>query len=167
VGRYGAGQLSDLAINADGTIALIRGYQGLSTLEWHGAKLDIYLYGGGEYASRTARTDPVTGKPVGYGNPRFNNSGCYLETAPGANTGFTPGALANCTGDTRALIEGTGGFWYRFYNGPRGRFQFGTQYSYVTRNTWSGAGGLATGAAGLAPHTIDGMLFTSFRYYLP
>ena len=98
-----------------------------------------------------SQIDPVTGKPVGYGNPLFNNGGCYTEAAPGANTGFTPGALANCTGDTRALIEGTGGFWYRFYNGPRGRFQFGTQYSYVTRNTWSGAGGLATGSAGLAP----------------
>ena len=167
VGRYGAGQLSDLAINADGSLALIRGYQGLGTLEWHGAKLDLYLYGGAEYASRTAQIDPVTKKPVGYGSTLFNNSGCYLENAPGANTGFTPGALANCTGDTRALIEGTGGFWYRFYNGPRGRFQFGTQYSYVTRNTWAGNGGLTPGASGLAPHGIDGMVLTSFRYYLP
>lgn len=159
VGRYGAGQLSDVAIGANGTVSLIRGYQGLTTIEWHGEKLDVYLYGGAEYASRTAQTDPISGKEVGYGAPLFVNSGCYTETLPTVNTGFTPGALANCTGDTRALIEGTGGFWYRFSNGPRGRFQFGTQYSYVTRNAWSGVDG--------APHGIDGMLFTSFRYYLP
>ena len=161
VGRYGAGQLADVTIHADGTLALIRGYQGLTTLEWHGTKLDLYAYGGTEYASRTAtETDPVTGKEVGYGNPLSVNSGCYTETLPGAGTGFTPGTPANCTGDTRALIEGTGGFWYRFYNGPAGRVQFGGQYSYVTRNTWSGVGGLA-------PRSIDGMVFTSFRYYLP
>ena len=65
------------------------------------------------------------------------------------------------------MVEGTVGFWYRFYSGPRGRFQFGTQYSYVTRNTWSGTGGLTKGADGLDPHGIDNMIFTSFRYYLP
>ena len=160
IGRYGPGSLSDLTINADGTLALIREYQGLSTLEWHSTKFDLYAYGGTEYASRTAtETDPVTGKEVGYGNRLFVNSGCYTETLPGAGTGFTPGTLANCIGDTRALVEGTGGFWYRFYNGPAGRVQFGGQYSYVTRNTWSGVGG--------APRSIDGMVFTSLRYYLP
>lgn len=159
VGRYGAGQLPDLAIQANGTVNLIRGYQGLSTIEWHGTKLDAYLYGGAEYASRTAQIDPLSGKEVGYGAPLFVNSGCATETLPTVNTGFTPSALTNCTGDTRALIEGTGGFWYRFYNGPKGKFQFGTQYSYVTRNTWSGVGG--------EPHGIDGMVFTSLRYYLP
>ena len=54
--------------------------------------------------------------------------------------GFAPGvAPSTCTGDTRAVVEGTGGFWYRFYGGPKGRFQFGTQYSYLTRNVWGGA----------------------------
>ncbi len=160
IGRYGPGSLPDLTVNANGTLALIREYQGLGTLEWHGTKLDLYAYGGTEYASRTATdADPVTGKQVGYGNPLFVNSGCYTETLPGAGTGFTPGTLANCVGDTRALIEGTGGFWYRFYNGPAGRVQLGGQYSYVTRNTWSGVGG--------APRSIDGMVLTSLRYYLP
>jgi hypothetical protein len=159
VGRYGAAQLSDLTINANGTPALIKGYQGLTTLEWRGKKLDVYLYGGAEYASRTSQIDHVTSKPVGYGSPLFNNSGCYVEAAP--TGGFAPGvAPSTCTGDTRAVVEGTGGFWYRFYSGPKGRFQFGSQYSYLTRNTWAGAGGVA-------PHGIDGMVFTSFRYYLP
>ena len=106
--------------------------------------------------------DPLASKGkganVGYGAPTFANTGCYTEIAPGSG-GFSPGSLAGCTGDTRALMEGTVGFWYRFYAGPRGRFQYGTQYSYVTRNAWSGVGG--------SPNGLDGMVFTSFRYYLP
>jgi hypothetical protein len=38
--------LSDLAINGDGTLQLIKGLQGLATLEWHGKKLDVYSYVG-------------------------------------------------------------------------------------------------------------------------
>jgi hypothetical protein len=159
VGRYGTGGLPDLAINADGTPRLIKGYQGLTTLEWHGKKLFVYLYGGAEYAGRTFEVDPLSHKQVGYGAPSFDNTGCFAEVLPTGSTGFVPGSLAHCTGDTRVLIEGTGGFWYRFYEGPAGRVQFGTQYSYVTRETWSGLGG--------EPHGIDNMVFTSLRYYLP
>jgi hypothetical protein len=169
VGRYGASQLSDLAINGDGTVHLIKNLQGLTSLEWHGKKLDVYVYSGAEYAARTASWDQNlnkgAGAQVGYGAPKFSNAGCYTELPPTVNTGFTPTTLSNCTADTRATIEGTAGFWYRFYNGPRGRFQFGTQYSYVTRQTWSGI--TPTSAPSGSPEGIDGMIFTSFRYYLP
>jgi len=169
IGRYGATQLSDLAINGDGSLHLIKDLQGLATLEWHGKKLDVYAYTGAEYAARTASFDPISNKQVGYGAPLFSNTGCYTETVPvtTGTAGFNPGSLANCTGDTRAAIEGTIGFWYRFYNGPRGKFQFGTQYSYVTRQTWSGVGPAGAGAPGVTPEGLDGMVFTSFRYYLP
>lgn len=171
VGRYGSAQLSDLAIHANGTLDLIRGYQGLTTLEWHGKKLDVYFYTGAEYAKRTYDFDPLgnkgAGAQVGYGARKFSNSGCYSETVPNitGTAGFNPGSLSSCTADTRAAIEGTAGFWYRFYSGPRGRFQFGTQYSYVTRQTWSGI--TPTSAPSGAPEGIDGMVFTSLRYYLP
>jgi len=161
VGRYAPGGLSDASISADGTIHLIKNLHGLGTLEWHGEKLDIYSYGGVEYAGRSwgiDETNPSKPVQVGYGAPGFNNAGCYTEIAPGSG-GFSPGSLAGCTADTRALMEGTVGFWYRFYSGPRGRFQYGTQFSYVTRNTWSGNG--------RQPNGLDGMVFTSFRYYLP
>ena len=166
IGRYGAGGLSDMAIHANGTPDLIKNYQGLASLEWHGKKLDVYLYTGAEQDSRTYDYDLNTATYVGYGAPKFNNSGCYTETPPsfGTTAGFNPGSLSKCTADTRALIEGTAGFWYRFYNGPRGKFQFGTQYSYVTRQTWSGTAG--TGVSG-SPEGLDGMVFTSLRYYLP
>lgn len=160
VARYGTGGLADASITNLGTVHLIRSSQGLATLEWHTPKLDIYLNAGAEYDSRTATYDPILKKAVGYGSSQFSNSGCFTETGPVNNSGFLPGGLSSCTADTRVLIEGTAGFWYRFYNGPHGRLQFGPQYSYVTRNAWSGA-------SGFEPHGIDGMVFGSFRYYLP
>jgi len=160
VGRYGTATLPDASITNLGTYHLVRNSIGLATLEWHAPKLDIYLNTGAEYASRTVSFDPVLNKTVGYGSPAFSNSGCSTETVPVNSSGFLPGGLSSCTADTRVVIEGTAGFWYRFYNGPHGRLQWGPQYSYVTRNTWSGT-------LGLAPHGIDGMVFASFRYYLP
>jgi hypothetical protein len=141
---------------------LVKNLHGLATLELKTKRVDFYSYGGVEYADRTWSVDPITGKPVGYGAPGFNNTGCYTEVPPGTSgvvSGPVAGTLANCTGDTRALMEGTIGFWYRFYSGPKGRFQYGTQYSYVTRNTWVGDG--------RQPNGVDNMIFTSFRYYLP
>lgn len=163
VGRYGSVGLPDAMVRADGTLGLVKNLQGLTTLEYHHPKIDVYFNVGAEYASRTASFDPVTNKVVGYGSPTFSNSGCYSETGPGPG-GFLPGGLSGCTADTRVLIEGSTGFWYKLYDGSRekvnrGRVQFGPQFSYVTRNTWSGNG--------IEPHGIDGMLFTSFRYYLP
>ena len=159
IGRYGTATLADASVHGNGTLDLIRSYQGLGTLEWHDRKFDIYLNGGAEYDGRAASFDPVTGKVVGYGSPKFSNSGCFTEIVPKDGNGFLPGSLSSCTSDTRVVIEGTAGFWYRFYSGPKGRFQFGPQYSYITRNTWSGKG--------IEPHGIDNMIFTSFRYYLP
>jgi len=161
VGRYGTATLPDASITEQGAFHLIRSSQGLATLEWHGPKLDVYLNAGAEYASRAASFDPVLNKAVGYGSPLFPNSGCFVEAGPVNNSGFLPGGLgSSCTADTRVLVEGTAGFWYRVYQGPRGRIQWGPQFSYVTRNTWSGA-------SSFEPHGLDGMVFTSFRYYLP
>ena len=160
LGRYGTGGLSDTSVHADGTLQLIRSYQGLATLEWHGPKVDVYLNAGTEYAGRESGLDPISGKYVGYGSPFFSNTGCYSETLPSSG-GFLPGGLSSCTADTRALTEGTVGFWWRLYNGPKGRIQWGPQFSYVNRATW------ADEVHGLEPHGIDGMVFTSFRYYLP
>jgi hypothetical protein len=175
IGRYGTAGLSDATARPNGTLALIRSYQTLGTLEFHATpKLDIYAYVGGEYAGRTT----YNGGKTGYGNFARRDDGCSVETLPlsapaaavnttavlGAN-GFIPGALSNCDGDTRVILEGTIGFWYRFYNGPKGRMQWGAQYSYVDRNTWSGVG--ATAGSTADPHGLDNMVFTSMRYYLP
>jgi multidrug efflux pump subunit AcrA (membrane-fusion protein) len=166
VGRYGTAGLPDASIHADGAFNLVKNAQGLGTLEWHGSKLDVYFDGGVEYAGRAFDFDPITGKYVGYGSPFANNYGCYTETQPGVANGLAPGTLADCTGDSRAVLEGTGGFWYRFYNGPKGKVQWGAQYSYVTRETWYGVGFTKTGPT-VSPSGLDNMVFSSLRYYLP
>ena len=160
IGRYGSGGLADASIHGDGTLDLIKNYQGLATLEWHGPNLDIYLNYGMEYNSRANDFDPLSGKYVGYGSPNFNNLGCYTETVPQNGAGFLPGSLSGCTADSRALSEATIGFWHRIYQGPKGRIQWGPQFSYVNRSAWSGT-------FGIAPKGVDDMIFTSFRYYLP
>jgi hypothetical protein len=159
VGRYGTSGLPDATVNADGTLAPLRSYQGLATLEYHMPRFDIYLNGGEEYVKRRWQIDPVSGKAVGYGSPLFNTSGCYTETLPGSGNGFGFGGLANCNADTQSVIEGSMGFWLRLYNGPKGRLQLGPQYSYVSRGAWRGTVG--------EPHGIENMVLTSFRYYLP
>jgi hypothetical protein len=164
VGRYGTGGLPDASIHANGTLDLVKSYQALGTLGWHGPKLDVYMNAGAEYAGRAADFDPISGKNVGYGSPMFSNSGCFTEISPTVNNGFTPAGPLSCTADTRVLIEGTFGIWFKPYDGSkekvnRGRIQWGPQFSYVDRNAWSGVGG--------EPHGLDAMIFTSFRYYLP
>jgi hypothetical protein len=100
----------------------------------------------------------------GYGSPYANNTGCSTETLPSA-TG-TPGTGGTCAGDTRYISEATLGFWNKIYQGEKGRVQWGIQYSYIYRNTWSGSNGL-TGTTSIQPHATNNMFFTSFRYYLP
>jgi hypothetical protein len=177
LGRYGSGGLSDATIRPDGTIALLKNYQALGTLVFHPTpKWDIYLNAGGDYASRAAYsfTNPTgtTTTQMGYGNPHFANSGCYVITAPSTTTpagttagaGYVPGSPSNCTFDPRNILEGTLGFWYRFYQGSKGRVQFGMQYSYAVLNTW---GGTAAPNGVTSPSSDINMWFTSFRYYLP
>ena len=94
----------------------------------------------------------------GYGNIAANNSGCSTEGVP-AGTG-TPSGGGTCAGDTRFIYEGTLGFWHKIYQGPKGGFRWSIQYSYFSRNTWSGAGSLQ-------PKAVNNMVWTSFRYYLP
>jgi archaellum component FlaC len=157
VGRYGTAGLADVTVRPDGVLVPIRSYQGLGTFEVHKKKFDFYLNYGAEYAARTSFTDS-SGKGVGYGSPLFGVAGCATEPLPGAG-GFVPGSQSGCTADTRVVAETSVGFWYRFYNGPKGKVQFGPQYSYVQRSTWSGTGG--------DPMATENMFLTSFRYYLP
>ena len=57
IGRFGSSQLADATARPDGTLAPIRTGHGLGILEFHPTpKLDIYAYGGAEYAARAAYT---------------------------------------------------------------------------------------------------------------
>jgi len=172
VGRYSSAQLADVTARPNGTLAAIRSAAWLGMLEVHpNPKLDLYAYGGGEYAARTAYTftnalgNPV---PVGYGSPLFNDSGCSTETAPGGPG--APGAGGTCTGDIRSILEGTVGFWHKIYNGPKGRVQWGLTYSYFTKVGWAADNfNSTTGVAGpsVNPKAVNNMIWTAFRYYIP
>jgi hypothetical protein len=194
IGRYGSAQLADATARPDGSLALIRTAHGLARFEAHVTpKLDLYFYYGGEYAWRAGyqgynavtilKTAAIPATPTtvaipatttttfslnsigGYGNIAANNSGCATQAAP--INDFNPSAGGTCAGDIRLIQEGTAGFWYKFYQGGKGRLQFGVQYSYVTKSAWSGSGGVAAGLPAIAPKANDNMVFTSFRYYIP
>ncbi len=173
VGRYGTSGLPDTTVHPDGTLAPIKNYQGLVSVELHPLKkLDLDGYAGAEYAQRTTYLNTLTGTKgfgslVGYAPITASNTGCNTETLP-TSTGngfaggapYNPGTPASCLGATRAVIEGTGEFVYRFYDSPKyGRMQYAMQYSYLTREAWTGVGG--------APKATNNMVFTSLRYYIP
>ncbi len=174
VGRYGTIGLKDATVRPNGTLAPLRGGQGLGTIEWHATpKLDIYLNGGVEYVARgffitTPQTAAVAGVATGYGSPFLNNSGCNAAPEALPTSGGLPSSAGSCTGDPRNVVEGTFGFWHRFYKGDKGTLQWGLQYSYVALNAWSGTNGSAvTGSPQFKPHANENMVFTSFRYYIP
>jgi hypothetical protein len=179
VGRYGTSTLPDLTVHPDGTLAPIKAYQGLLSIEPHPTKkLDLFGYAGAEYAQRTVFLNTIAtsanfGKLTGYAPPTSSNAGCNTETLP-TSTGnglaggapYNPGNPASCLGATRVVIEGTAGFTYRFYASPKfGRLQYAVQYSYLTRSAWAGVG--ATVGSVAAPKATNNMVFTGLRYYIP
>ena len=111
----------------------------------------------------------------GYGSRFANNTGCLTEAAPNNTTGgtivgglnpvTTPSSGGSCAGDTRLIEEGTLGFWYKFFQGPKGGLRWGLQYSYFAKNGWSGNNNKPV--FGFAPKAVDNMVWTSFRYYIP
>jgi hypothetical protein len=179
IGRFGSAQLADATVRPDGTMALIRGEQALARVEFHATpKLDVYLYGGNEYAWRAAYgnyqivtvttaagvstyTSSNT-KIGGYGSPFANNSGCSSEGLPTGTS--TPSAGGTCAGDIRNIMDFTLGFWHKLYQGPKGGVRWGIQYSYLTKSGWSGNNNTTTS---ISPKAVDNMVWTSFRYYLP
>jgi len=178
IGRYSSAQLADVTARPDGTLAAVRSAAWLGMLELHPSpKFDVYAYGGGEYAARTAYTYVnAAGNTVGvgYGSPLFSNSGCTTEGFPGASASSSPTAptsAGSCTGDVHNVIEGTLGFWHNMYSGSKGRLRWGIQYSYLTKVGWSG--NATTGIAippvviSQRPKAVENMVLTSFRYYLP
>jgi hypothetical protein len=167
VGRYGDSTLSDVTFRPDGSLEPLRGGSALLSLELNPTpKLNVYAYYGGDYAERALYNAVIAGKPtlIGYGRTTNVTTGCGIEVAPAAAAGNSilataTSSPANCSPDTRMIQEGTAGYWYDFYRGPKGRIRQGIQYSYLEKNTWRGTGG--------SPKAIDNMVFTSFRYYLP
>ena len=143
IGRYGSAQLPDVTMTPSGSLTPIREYEALLGLIYTPSPfMTVYGYAGREQESATYYT--VGSAAYGYGAPEFNNSGCQL-------------AGATCTGNTQAVSEWSGGFWWKFYQGRLGNLQFGMQGEYFERRAFRGVGGAPTA------NMFVGM--ASFRYY--
>lgn len=148
IGRYGSSQMPDVTVKPDGSFATIPEVQALAGFVVKPNSLwTVYLYGGLEQAQRTAYTNTAGTTGYGYGSALYNNSGCDL----------TSGTASTCVANTRQIQQISGGFWWKYYQGPIGNLQLGLQGSYTKRNTFSGVGG--------DPSTDISMVFISFRYY--
>jgi hypothetical protein len=161
VGRYGDATEADVTARPDGTLAPIRGGSALAGLELHATpKLEVYAYYGGDYDARQLYNAAGS---IGYGRFTAATTGCNVNsiaTAPGNNTPVSSTTNpAGCAPDTRDIQEFSGGYWYDFYRGSKGRIRQGFQYSFLNKQTWQGTGG--------SPTAKTNMFFTSFRYYLP
>jgi hypothetical protein len=152
VGRYGAGQLPDVTIAADGSLTPVTGLAamvGLIAHPWEG--LDVYAYAGLEQVQASFFNVGTT--LFGLGNPGFSNAGCTITT-PFSFAGGTP---ADCIANNRRLSDLTVGFWQNVYKGSYGRVAVGAEYEYIKREVFAGLGG--------APSADNNIVLTSLRYY--
>jgi hypothetical protein len=151
VSRYADSGNADLYIRPDGNIELIKAASFLVGVETHPTpKFDWYTYFGTEYQERSAGVQGAVA--YGYGAANANYAKC-----------FTTEAAFSCSAPFKNLNQIATGFWYRFYKGPMGTLQFGSQYSYTQKVAWSGL----SGTAGVSPSGDEHMVYTSFRYYIP
>ena len=145
VGRYGSGQLPDATFKADGSPAPLPELITMVGLIGHPIKaVDVYGYAGMEQIGRKTFTAGAT--TDGYGGSNVNNSGCRTELS----------AATTCGAQTRSLVNGTVGAWWRFLHGGYGTMLAGAQYSYTKRIAFHGVGG--------TPKTDENAVFVSLRY---
>ena len=149
IGRYGAAGFADVTL--DPTTAEMRPLRQARVMAGvvyhHGSRLDVYAYGGDEYAGRLALLSPA-GTAAGYGSPLVSYASCSNEVA-----------LNGCHGDNRNIYEATMGYWYRVFRGDFGSINYGNQVVYVHRNLWSGIG--------RTPEGSDIAIYSTLRFYFP
>ncbi|MFZ3176752.1 MAG: hypothetical protein WBD92_02110 [Methylovirgula sp.] len=151
IGRYGAGGLSDVTFNPDGTFRALPEAMFLAGVTVHATpQLELYANGGGE---KILSPEYFPGY-AGYGNPAdVDNTGCFTE-------------FGTCTGVTKDVWEITGGFWDKIYQGNFGSVRFGMQYAYIKRDLEPGT--LVPGGGHgplLGGSTDENAIYASFRYY--
>lgn len=146
LGRFTATPFPDATVAQDGTILPLTITAVAAGLIWHATQsLDLYAYAGMEKAN--AAFAAVGTVPFGYGNPLYNNTGCFAENSPSTT----------CNGNTREVRQVTAGFYDAIYQGSYGVVKAGLQYSYTQRLAFEGIGG--------APRTDDNIVMAQIRYY--
>jgi hypothetical protein len=157
IGRYGSGQLPDVALSANGVslvpIPVVQGLVGLIAHPMPG--LDFYTYGGWEHADRAP--GGARSAAGGYGFGGLINTGCNTEQSTAVAPTVNSAGTIVCQGQTENIVQITPGFWQDLFKGPFGRVVLGAQYSYTRRIGFNGVGG--------APSVAENIAMISFRYY--
>ena len=150
-------------------------------------KLDIYMNVGGEYRDRAAVHQDGGAARTRATVPTLNNSGCWTETLPvtgpstgsntgvptgvGGSTGFIPGPLASCTGDTAQRHRRYARVLVSLLQRPEGKLPIRHAVFQLRPQHLAGRGERNRERRRFTtsgqPHSDENMVFTSFRYYLP
>ena len=160
LGRYASGQLPDATIGPNGSPRPIPEVSALLGLVYHPTKaFDLYAYVGTEQQQKSTLNyyNGKTVVPYGYGNGFYVDTGCNTE-----------GSAAACSGQTRGLVDGTLGGWWRFMHGDYGTLEVGAEWEYIRRTAFSGTSvstvGKTTVDSTVTPRTDDNAVLFSFRY---
>jgi hypothetical protein len=143
IGRYGAAVLPDVTFTPNGGVTTLP--QGMGTV---GAiahvvpdVLDLYGFYGWNWVSGSWFPGG------GYGNPTFDNSGCFNANAGGVG----------CAGNVATLSEITVGLNWTMLRGRYGSVTGGLQYSNIVSTAYYGTGG--------TPGAAENLFMFNFRYY--
>ena len=165
ISRYeDSGQYDFLVKSTDHNLLPIKSFSVLAGFETHpNKKTEIDLVFGDEYYYRTLYLSGTT--ETGYGAYNANNRACGYENVAVAVGEI--GGTAACTGNNKNLFNIKLYGYYDLVKSTKGILRFGAEADYDERETWSGNGGLATGAAGIAPKGNEKTVFTTMRYIFP
>ncbi len=160
IGRYASGQLPDATINQNGTPIPIPEVEAMAGLIAHPTSaIDLFAYVGTEQEAKRSFNERIGAAryAFGYGNGAFIDTGCETE-----------GSAASCSGQTRGLVEGVIGGWWRFLHGPYGTMEVGPSWEYIRRTAFQGTS-VATVAkttvdTNVTPKTDENVVLFSFRY---
>jgi hypothetical protein len=142
IGRYGAAGLPDVTFLPNGGVTTVPQGMGTAGAVVHAVPkvLDLYGYYGWNWVGASYFPGG------GYGNPTFNNTGCFNPNAGGNN----------CAGNTQTLTEITLGLNWNMMRGKFGTLRSGVQYSNIVRTTYYGMGG--------TPSAAENLVMFNFRY---
>ena len=142
IGRYGAAGLPDVTFLPNGGVTTLPQGMGTAGGIVHAIPkvLDLYGYYGWNWVGASYFPGG------GYGNPAFDNTGCFNPNAGGSN----------CAGNTQTLTEITLGLNWNMLSGKFGTVRSGLQYSNIVRTAYYGVGG--------APSAAENLVMVNFRY---
>ncbi len=142
IGRYGAAGLPDVTFNSGGGLTALPQGMGTAGAIVHAIPnvLDFYGFYGWNWVGASYFPGG------GYGNPAFDNTGCFNPNAGGAG----------CAGNNQSLSQYTAGLNWNFLRGRYGTFRTGVQYSHIVRTAYAGEGG--------TPWAAEDLFMFNLRY---